>query len=126
MTSYFARSALLHGIANLQKSLQTPENQTPQGRSTNFRSGSKRTWGLKDILPCSLSQYLIDPGQTREQFSQFLPFDAERISHSNTCAPDRGEPSRDRAGARTHTPWGFRGFRGFLSFLSRKLSVTVI
>src|SRR5271166_2213199 len=41
MTSYFARSASFQGIANLPKLLQTRENQTPRGRSTNFRSGSK-------------------------------------------------------------------------------------
>src|SRR5271165_4906200 len=40
MTSYFARSASFQGIANLPKLLQTRENQTPRGRSTNFRSGS--------------------------------------------------------------------------------------
>src|SRR5208283_4718872 len=41
MTSYFARSASFQGIANLPKLLQTRENQTPRGRSTNFRSGSE-------------------------------------------------------------------------------------
>src|SRR5208282_1346980 len=41
MTSYFARSASFQGIANLPKLLQTRENQTPRGRSTNFRSGSQ-------------------------------------------------------------------------------------
>jgi len=43
MTSYFARSASFQGIANLPKLLQTRENQTPRGRSTNFRSGSEPT-----------------------------------------------------------------------------------
>src|SRR5271165_5161035 len=44
MTSYFARSASFQGIANLPKLLQTRENQTPRGRSTNFRSGSQAQW----------------------------------------------------------------------------------
>src|SRR5271165_3481018 len=56
MTSYFARSASFQGIANLPKLLQTRENQTPRGRSTNFRSGSeidgtpKRPWKLSAAI----------------------------------------------------------------------------
>src|SRR5208283_4204037 len=58
MTSYFARSASFQGIANLPKLLQTRENQTPRGRSTNFRSGSQaagktRSMKVGDVsYPC--------------------------------------------------------------------------
>src|SRR5271157_1976125 len=58
MTSYFARSASFQGIANLPKLLQTRENQTPRGRSTNFRSGSQINksstgdvlWGVRRVV----------------------------------------------------------------------------